>query len=260
MASQQNPDPSNPPSPGRTEPLRNPAQAESSQSVSADGARDDTGTRLGRGGPLPQLPEEAQTQTPPPPTPPTAGASNFPRELPPPRSDSVYRSNGSRRRQSELDWIIPVEPKREPRPRTVQERLEPTLLMAKAERSKYELKAKMTGYALNIAIGMQVVLGALTTGLSAVTSGRQTSIMTAILGGCSTVVASYLARARGSNEPELSITRVKDLEQYIRECEIFKLDFGHLTGNEHDPELSHLRDRFEELLGNANGERRLASV
>lgn len=66
-------------------------------------------------------------------------------------------------------------------------------------------------------------------------------------------MASYLARARGSNEPELSITRCKDLEQYIRECEVFTLDYGHLTGNEHDLNLNRLRDRFEELLGNGNG-------
>jgi len=66
-------------------------------------------------------------------------------------------------------------------------------------------------------------------------------------------VASYLARARGSNEPELSITRVKDLEQFIRECKAFQMDVGHLTGSDHDAKLHSLRDRFEELLGNANG-------
>lgn len=77
--------------------------------------------------------------------------------------------------------------------------------------------------------------------------------MTAILGGCSTIVASYLARARGSNEPELSITRVKDLEQFIRECETFKLDHGHVTGDKFDKELDIFRGRFEELLGNGNG-------
>ena len=68
-----------------------------------------------------------------------------------------------------------------------------------------------------------------------------------------TMVASYLARARGSNEPELSITRVKDLEQFIRECNAFKMDHGHVVGTEFDDELISKRRRFEELLGNANG-------
>ncbi len=67
------------------------------------------------------------------------------------------------------------------------------------------------------------------------------------------MVASYLARARGSNEPELSITRVKDLEQFIRECKAFQMDHGHSTGIEFDSNLDSLRRRFEELLGNANG-------
>ena len=74
-----------------------------------------------------------------------------------------------------------------------------------------------------------------------------------IIGALATLVASYLARARGSNEPELSITRTKDLEQFIRECRSFQLDYGHLSGHEHDPEVFRLRRRFEELLGNANG-------
>ena len=72
-------------------------------------------------------------------------------------------------------------------------------------------------------------------------------------GAIATLVASYLARARGSNEPELSITRTKDLEQFIRECRSFQLDYGHFPGRELDPELIRLRRRFEELLGNANG-------
>lgn len=80
--------------------------------------------------------------------------------------------------------------------------------------------------------------------------------MTAVLGGMSTVVASYLARTRGTNEPELSITRVKDLEKFIRECDAFIMDYGHLTGDsdgELNKELDRLRKRFEDLLGNANG-------
>ena len=73
------------------------------------------------------------------------------------------------------------------------------------------------------------------------------------IGALATLVASYLARARGSNEPELSITRTKDLDQFIRECRSFELDYGHLYGHEFDPELVRFRQRFEELLGNANG-------
>ncbi|KAK6977916.1 carbamoyl-phosphate synth [Favolaschia claudopus] len=166
-------------------------------------------------------------------------------------------------RQSGLEWILPVEPRRREtinRLKTLQERIDPTLQHAISERDRYEFKAKFTGYALNIAIGCQVALGALTTGLSAATSGRETSIAISVIGAFSTIVASYLARARGTNEPELSTIRARDLNQFIRECQVFVMDYGHLTGNEHDSQLNALRDRFGELLGNANGERRLASV
>ncbi|KAF8131284.1 hypothetical protein K438DRAFT_1911971 [Mycena galopus ATCC 62051] len=237
-ASQSWPDPNfEPTAPGLPHP-----RTESPRPWSSDGGPDDTGTRPLSSAPLlpPKLPQDAQTA-------PIGSA-------PAPRLD--YRNSGQRR-QSELDWIVP---KRDLRQKTFQERIDPTLKHAKLEKDKCELKARMTAYALNIAIGIQVLLGALTTGLSAATSGRQTSIATAILGGIATLVASYLARARGSNEPELSTARVKDLEQYIRECEIFVLDYGHFTGNDYDSKLNILRDRYEELLGNANGERRLASV
>lgn len=48
--------------------------------------------------------------------------------------------------------------------------------MARECRDKFAKKARYTGYAQNAAIGLQVLLGSLTTGLSAVaTTGRQVS-------------------------------------------------------------------------------------
>ena len=58
---------------------------------------------------------------------------------------------------------------------------------------------------------------------------------------------------RGSNKPELSITHMKDLVQFVRECDVFQLDRGHVTGNEEDAKPEELRKRFEDLLGNARG-------
>ncbi|KAF8838524.1 hypothetical protein BDN67DRAFT_982439 [Paxillus ammoniavirescens] len=171
-----------------------------------------------------------------------------------------------------LDWIVPVDEKSNSQ-RTVGDRLQPTIEHAIIEKDKYAQKALWTGYALNIAIGMQVLLGALTTGLAAaVTDPRHygdslnsTCVVTWVLfkGGMSTMVASYLARARGSNEPELSITRVKDLEQFLRESKAFQMDHAHEYGsteNGLNQRLDDLRQRFEALLGNANGERKLSPV
>jgi hypothetical protein len=57
---------------------------------------------------------------------------------------------------------------------------------------------------------------------------------------------------RGSGEPELSLRRTKDLDQFIRECEAFQLDRGYITGPSEDQTLEDFRKRFEDLLGNLN--------
>lgn len=67
------------------------------------------------------------------------------------------------------------------------------------------------------------------------------------------MAASYLARARGSGEPEASIARSKDLEHFKRDCDAFVLDKGHLVGDEHDLMVTSFRRRLEEVLGNTGG-------
>lgn len=69
------------------------------------------------------------------------------------------------------------------------------------------------------------------------------------LGGASTLVASYLARARGSNEPENSLQRAKELDHFIREARAFELDHGHAVGAAFDRELSSFRHTLEAMLG-----------
>ncbi|KAH9477598.1 hypothetical protein JR316_0009820 [Psilocybe cubensis] len=177
--------------------------------------------------------------------------------------------------RSMVDYIVPsVESKH--RQANISARLGPTLRIAQEERDKYARKARRTGYALNIAIGLQVLLGSLTTGLSAVaTSGRSAAIQTTILGnfypsiwkkpqktliyiiykgGLSTIVASYLARSRGSNEPENSKAKVKELDHFIRECQAFELDHGHEVGDELQNILLDKRRQLEVLLGNTSAE------
>ncbi|KAI0739620.1 hypothetical protein C8Q80DRAFT_1274678 [Daedaleopsis nitida] len=134
--------------------------------------------------------------------------------------------------------------------KSVGERIEPTLAAARLEKARADTRAKLHGWALNAAIGAQVMLGALTTGVAAATTGRQTSIATSILGGLSTLAASYLAKARGSGEPEWSTRRAQDLSSFLRDCEAFELDYGHKVGPEHDDMINRYRRRFEEIMGN----------
>lgn len=115
------------------------------------------------------------------------------------------------------------------------------------------ITAQMNGWSLNVAIGAQVLLGALTTGIAAATTGKTTSVVTSILGGVSTLAASYLAKARGSGEPERSSGLAKELENFVRDCDAFVLDYGHRKGDEMAEHVEEYRRRFEILMGH-NGD------
>ncbi|KAH9974919.1 hypothetical protein BGW80DRAFT_1169812, partial [Lactifluus volemus] len=131
---------------------------------------------------------------------------------------------------------------------TLAERLKPTLDAAIAEKNKSEYRAKWTNMAINVAIGLQVFLGALTTALGAALTGKSTSVAISVLGGASTLVASYLARTRGSNEPEFSMHRTHALEHFVREVEGFTLDYGNEVGHQWDDKVNGFRLGFEDIL------------
>lgn len=98
-------------------------------------------------------------------------------------------------------------------PITIADRLAPTLNLAQTSLTSYAFTAKTTSILINLAIGLQVLFGAMITGISAAaTNPRVAQVSTAIMGGLSTLAASYLARARGGGEPERSRERMRDLE------------------------------------------------
>jgi SMODS and SLOG-associating 2TM effector domain len=66
-------------------------------------------------------------------------------------------------------------------------------------------------------------------------------------------VASYLARTRGSSEPEFSILRTNALDHFVREIEGFTLDYGNEVGHQWDEKVNGFRLGFENILGNRPG-------
>jgi len=173
------------------------------------------------------------------------------------RSDNVLWPS---RRRSELDWVVPVTD--DPFvPQSVAERIQSTFEAATEARKKYARQAKWNGLALNLAIALQIILGALITALSSALKPSKVGVTTSVLGGLSTLTASFLARMRGSGEPELSVTRTRDLEQFLRVLDAFKTDRGHIRDGQEDAKIEELRNRFEEILGltNANGEQKKKS-
>jgi len=114
------------------------------------------------------------------------------------------------------------------------------------------------------------MLGALTTGLAAVATDRKVhppfsssysrshhlllsfkmSTAVSVMGGVSTVISTYMAKARGENEPETSEALCKNLEQFIREAEAFSMDHGHLSEPDVklDEKIGWFRQRLEDLI------------
>ncbi|KZP22844.1 hypothetical protein FIBSPDRAFT_952414 [Athelia psychrophila] len=155
-------------------------------------------------------------------------------EAPPPTAPP------NQRRSSALDWVLPRAERSKiyvPGARTVENRLQPTLDHARLEKTKSERKGAISP--------------------SRNSNCTQAAIVTSILGGVTTVVASYLARMRGSREPELSLARTKDLDHFIREAEAFQLDHGQTTDASKDAEVEEFRRRFEEMLGNNSAQTKL---
>ncbi|KAI9435135.1 hypothetical protein H4582DRAFT_705906 [Lactarius indigo] len=131
-------------------------------------------------------------------------------------------------------------------PGSVGARLNPTLEEALKVRKSASLQAKWTTYSINIAIALQVLLGALTTALGASLHGNTIRVSIAVLGSLSTLVASYLARIRGSSEPESSLLREQALSHFIRNLRAFILDSGMEYGN--DQAVEKFRKEFERIL------------
>ncbi|KAH9170010.1 hypothetical protein EDB89DRAFT_2072482 [Lactarius sanguifluus] len=133
-------------------------------------------------------------------------------------------------------------------PGTVGARLQPTVDIAEAVTNKAARKAHLTEWLLNGAIGLQVLIGALTTALGAVLS-----VAISVLGGAATLVASYLARMRSSSEPEASRNRAKDLDRFLREVQAFQLDHGFVKEPIWDKQIDDFRSRLENILSNRSG-------
>ncbi|CAE6457309.1 unnamed protein product [Rhizoctonia solani] len=136
-------------------------------------------------------------------------------------------------------------PKAQPSTRTAQERLQPYIDKA-TKRQRYQfILTKVIKYGINIIIFSQIVVGALVTIISVLTPSQGTRIATAVLGAVGTFTASVLARAKGTNQPELAETHARELERFIGECQMFAADAGNTLGPEIDTRVMEFVERFE---------------
>lgn len=73
-------------------------------------------------------------------------------------------------------------------------------------------------------------------------------------GGMSIIVASIIARIRGTGQPELSIKCAVDLDRFLRECNAYVIEHGaEYSTPQNDRRIGELRQKFEEILESING-------
>lgn len=61
-------------------------------------------------------------------------------------------------------------------------------------------------------------------------------------------MASYLARARSTNEPEASRLRADSLNHFLRTVKAFQLDHGSDTTDTYDKDIKDFRLKLEHML------------
>ncbi|CAE6469333.1 unnamed protein product [Rhizoctonia solani] len=143
--------------------------------------------------------------------------------------------------------ISPKTPKAQPSTRTAQERLQPYIDKA-GKRQRYQfILTKVIKYGINIIIFAQIIVGALVTIISVLSPTEGTRIATAVLGAVGTLTASVLARAKGTNQPELAESHARELERFVGECQLFAADAGDTLGPEIDTRVLEFVERFDAI-------------
>ncbi|QRW00545.1 permease C29B12,14c [Ceratobasidium sp. AG-Ba] len=134
--------------------------------------------------------------------------------------------------------------------RSAKARLQPFLNKAFA-RQKYQYRlndqGKMIKYGINFIILLQVTVGAVITIVAVLEPSEQTRLATAGLGALGTITAAILARAKGTNQPELAETHSRDLERFIGQCELFIGDAGSATGSDIDAQVMEFARQFDAI-------------
>ncbi|KAH9057508.1 hypothetical protein EDB87DRAFT_1631155 [Lactarius vividus] len=147
----------------------------------------------------------------------------------------------------ETAWKPREDTSRDPyRERSVDDRLQSTIIAATAERNKAVQTVQWTSWALNATIAGQVLIGAMA--LGAALRGKNKLAAISILGGASTFVASYSARTRDSDKRR-ALLRVEALDRFLREIEAFQLDHGKEVSREWDEKIDGFRLGLENVLG-----------
>ncbi|CAE6496681.1 unnamed protein product [Rhizoctonia solani] len=131
--------------------------------------------------------------------------------------------------------------------RSARERLQPYIDKA-ISRQKYQyFLSKFIKWGINFILLLQVTVGALVTIITVLEPNEKTRIATAALGALGTLTASVLARAKGTNQPELAETHARELERFIGQCQLFVGDVGSAVGSDIDVQVMEFVRQFDAI-------------
>ncbi|KAG9103522.1 hypothetical protein FRC06_010204 [Ceratobasidium sp. 370] len=116
------------------------------------------------------------------------------------------------------------------------------------EKQKYQRRlARAIEWSLNFLLILQVVIGALITVVNAVEQTRWTRYLSLGLGALGTVVGSLIARAKGTNQPELAESHAWELDKFIRACHRFIENLGGDVSEDVDRKVAELVGWYEAI-------------
>ncbi|QRV86499.1 permease C29B12,14c [Ceratobasidium sp. AG-Ba] len=115
-------------------------------------------------------------------------------------------------------------------------------------KQKYQYRlSKVIAWSLNFLIILQVIVSALVTVVTSLDPTPRTRIASVVLGALSTVTAALVARAKGTNQPELAENYSKDLQKFIGRCQLFIRRSGSDVSEDVQQGIMRLVEQFEAI-------------
>ncbi|KAG9101431.1 hypothetical protein FS749_006934 [Ceratobasidium sp. UAMH 11750] len=116
------------------------------------------------------------------------------------------------------------------------------------KKQKYQRRlARAIEWSLNFLLILQVIIGALITVVNVVGQTRWIRYFSLGLGTLGTVVGSLIARAKGTNQPELAESHAWELDNFVRACHQFIDNSGGEVGDDVDRKVTELVDLYEAI-------------
>ncbi|KAF9777730.1 hypothetical protein BJ322DRAFT_1025573 [Thelephora terrestris] len=163
-----------------------------------------------------------------------------------PRGYHAEGQQTQRRIQIEPPQKHPAEPEpQQSRNNTLEDMLESTT----AERDKSQKRSYRRKLLINGVVVFQAFFCILIIGAGAFSDEP----IVCVLGGCSLLLALYLATVRAWGEPEFTAIRTREFNSLLGDLQTFIVDPGNKTGAEYDQQIKTFEERLGVIRTSARG-------